>query len=115
LLSLLNAAWQLVEPKPHYDAFNQRLAVRDIAALEALEGLHQQLGLANFGTFDEHLSGTESRQIGGLTTLSLLATVTDVLCGKRLAAMCEDDGRIVGWDWAPPIQESEQATFEDAP
>ena len=84
LLDVLNKAWGLLRENPNYDTFNQTLEAADPVTLDELEAEFPQLGL----TPD-----------GALTTLSILATVTDLLCGKRLAARVEDDGSISGWVW----------------
>ena len=103
LLELLNAAWALVEPKWHYDNFNTRFPVADIPALEKLEEESNILGVTGFAPFEKQIDpayyeGTIA--IEGMTILSWIATITDGLCGRRLAAIVQQDGTITGWQWA---------------
>lgn len=89
LIGLLNSAWACLDPKPRYVDFNARLSAKSHAEIEALEAHNPLLGIGN---------DRES----ALTTLSIIATITDVLCGKRLAANVDDNGIITGWQWYKP-------------
>jgi len=52
----------------------------DVEALREAEGQYPELGIARFGTPDE-----------GISTISLLATVSAVFCGKRLGVILQED------------------------
>lgn len=87
LLVLLNKAWDLVDPKPNYNDFNKvfHCSVSSWKKMLQLEKDNTQLGIVP--------------RFKGMTTFSLIASITDVLCDKRLAGVIEDDGTLVGWDW----------------
>ena len=113
LIAVLNEAWKLVEPKPKYDEINSKFTVKDIEMLEAIEKANPTLGLSDHEDFTNQKakSGTmDWTGTKGLTWLSVLATVTDELCGKRLAAIVEDDGTITGWCWAQNAVPKNEAT-----
>ncbi len=90
LLTLLNTAWKLVKSKPNYKEFNMKIPCGK--ELLELERHYPKLGLAS------NVPGGI-----GISTLSIIATVTDVFCGKRLAAIIaeanddEPEGSIIGW------------------
>jgi len=96
---MLNDVWALIPVKPKYQDFNVQIPFgTNVPALEAFEKKNPELGITDFG----HAAGfgeRDTRPIEGMTTLSLIATITDVLAGKRLAAKVEDDGTISGWCW----------------
>jgi len=64
-----------------YGEFNNVLSFgSDIEALREAEGQYPELGIARYGTLEE-----------GVSTISLLATVTSVFCGKRLGVILQED------------------------
>jgi hypothetical protein len=99
VLDLLNAAWAIIPEKPKYNDFNSKIPFgRSVPGLEALEQINHKLGLADFEPYP--LEGERVPfEVKGMTVLSLIATITDILCDKRLAANIEADGTITGWCW----------------
>jgi len=66
----------------------------DVEALREAEGQYPELGIARFGTPDE-----------GISTISLLATVSAVFCGKRLGVILqEDDNDVVAGGGRPDVE-----------
>jgi len=99
LVDLLNTAWATLDEYPTYEEFNRVFpAVTHSRTLIDLEASNPKLGIAG--------NNTNIR----MTTLSLIATITDVLCDRRLAAICEGDAtdtpekaakrKITGWTFA---------------
>lgn len=78
LISILNKIWSMIENKPTYEEINNIFPVNDIEKLRSLEMENSKIGIANYGNPFE-----------GVSTLSLFATITDFLCGKRLAIELE--------------------------
>jgi len=95
LLKLLNKAWDCMPSRCLYKEFNISMSFED--AYEKLKALER-------GDYPE-LGVVEAKK--GMTLLSLLATITDVLCGKRLAAQVDDQGIITGWTWWSPSEPEE--------
>jgi hypothetical protein len=82
LINTLNLMIQSCKPILYKD-FNVSLVAKDIEILRNLEKENPKLGLAHYGTPQE-----------GITTLSLIATITDILIDKRLGFLVEEDGTI---------------------
>ena len=101
LLKILNDAWACLPSRCIYNEFNASTSWEEaFDKLQALEKKdYPELGIV------------EAKK--GMTVLSLFATITDVLCGKRLAAKVDGEGVITGWTWWVPPQEEEEET-EDA-
>ena len=98
LIKLLNETWALIPLKPKYNDFNVTIPFGEYCkALEVLEQANQKLGLSDFRPYPDPGPVPEKFQVLGISTLSLIATITDVLCSRRLAAIIEDDGTISGW------------------
>jgi len=103
MLTVLNQAWKLLPPV-RYDTFNTLVpcsgkdSVRNEFALLGLEQEHPKLGIREIS--DPVLQG---KVRWGVSVLSILATISDYLCGKRLCAIVEtgSDGirYIVSWDF----------------
>jgi hypothetical protein len=86
-LRVLNQYWDCLEEKPTLDKFNIKLSVTD--RIIPLEKIYPQLGYGHPPNEPAMLS---------ISTLSLLASVTDLAYGKRLAATMVD-GVVHGWQW----------------
>jgi len=93
ILMVVNEMWDCLRPKPKYKEFNQLLP-GDAAMLEKLEAEIPIVGLTDFSPTLGPWEGTK-----GISLLSMIATLTDGLCGLRLAAVVEDDGTISRWGW----------------
>lgn len=93
LLALLNDAWALIPGRCLYHEFNTPLPWE--SAWDKLQELEKEkypeLGLVEASK--------------GMTILSLISTITSVLCGKRLASQVSDDGVISGWAWWEPCED----------
>jgi hypothetical protein len=89
ILGLLNNAWNCLIEYPHESDFNMTMEGIPSArhSLKVLESVNKKLGI------------TTTTQGGEITILSLLATITDIFCDRRLAAMVNNSGYIVGWMW----------------
>lgn len=92
LLSVLNQMINNCEPIYYMD-FNKFYKGNE--ELVKLEENDNRIGLA---FKKKELLKNEKPEVTGISTLSLIATITDVLIDKRLAARTEEDGRIVGFD-----------------
>lgn len=99
LEALLNIAFEHLEPQ-RYDEANHLFPARPdcVALLDRIETKHPKLGLADGATFEEMKEWKGTR---GMSTLSLIATITDVLADRRLGAVVDKAGRIIGWQWYP--------------
>ena len=83
LIALLNRLFSI--EKIHYADFNCRFmeSERSQEALDALESENTKLGITP----------------NGITTLCIIATITDVLCDERLAFDIDGEGFIRGVVW----------------
>ena len=84
LIEVINKMISLCEPIKYKD-FNVTLKAKNISELQKAEQENQEIGIANSGKDNE-----------GISTLSIIATITDILIQKRLAFNVEDDGTISG-------------------
>ena len=67
-----------------YGEFNKKIKALDTGVgLSALEEKNPEVGLANI-----HV---DNRPVVGISTLSIIATITDILCGDRLTFLVDDD------------------------
>jgi hypothetical protein len=80
LLEVLNAMLQALPPIT-YNEFNRVFPANEFKdALRKVELKYPELGLARYETDEE-----------GVTFVSILATITDILCRKRLAVIIPDE------------------------
>lgn len=89
LVQLVNRYWSTIpsENLPTYDSFNVVIPVNENKdKLLELENNNPIIGVARVDSED-----------CGLTALSLIATITDAMGGFRLAAVVNDERKIVGW------------------
>lgn len=101
LIKLLNELWSALAVKPKYTEFNSLYSCDgNIERLETLEKENPKLGLSDFATWAQMRESGDWKGTKGFSLLSLLATITDELVGRRLAAIVEDDETISGWQWA---------------
>lgn len=93
LLDTLNEMFKLCEPVVYKD-FNKVIKALDVEKLRAYEKEHPKVGMARYGTPEE-----------GISIMSIIATITDILVGKRLAFIVENKdpqfikGQITGVTW----------------
>lgn len=83
LLNIVNIMISLCEPVKYKD-FNCTIKAKDTSLLRKAEEENKEIGLANV-----------DKENDGISTLSLIATITDVLIKKRLGFII-DKGMITG-------------------
>lgn len=86
LVTLLNAAFTTCQPMKYSD-FNKLLVEKESGTLEKLEEDNAKLGIR---------TSDKENGLTSISTLSLIATITDYLVGKRLKFLVDDYGYIVG-------------------
>ena len=87
LLDTLNEMISLCVPFK-YDDFNHKIPAKDNKELCDAEKRNPKMGII---TFDDNLDG--------ISTLSIIATITDILIDKRLAFKIDNDGYIIAVQW----------------
>jgi hypothetical protein len=70
------------------EEFNFKIEAKDVNAIRLAEKYDPKLGIANINKHNE-----------GISTLSIMATITDILIDDRLAFEVDDDGFVVGVCW----------------
>lgn len=80
-----------------YDEFNKVFKVKNKEQLRKLESEVPEVGICKYDTEDEEIS-----------TLSIIATITDILVGKRLAFSLEEDGTLSKVEWYKSIKDDEE-------
>jgi len=83
LIATLNTMLTLCEPIK-YDDFNKVMKAKDVKKLRDVETRNQKIGIANFDKENE-----------GISTLSIIATITDVLCDERLTFVIDQDTNVI--------------------
>jgi hypothetical protein len=86
LIILLNEVWPTLKPIS-YKEFNVNLFCLDNEDIALIEKTNPKLGIKKTPLYTF------------TTVIALMATITDVLCDKRLAAEVDDRGFITGWSW----------------
>ena len=87
VIETLNMMLSICEPIT-YKEFNKVLKAKNINQLRNYEETNNTVGIAGYGTDNE-----------GISTLSIIATITDILCNKRLSFQIDDNTNIVGVQW----------------
>lgn len=105
LIQLLNNAIDVCEPI-HYNQLNEFFNAKNNGTeLLELEKEENKLGLtyptkATIGPHDSGLVFEVTKNVPlGMSTLTIIATITDMLCDDRLAFNIDNDGFIVGVSW----------------
>jgi len=96
LIEQLNGMIERCEPI-NYDEFNKTVRSKNIEELRAYEKKNPKVGLARYGTTRE-----------GISFLSMIATITDILTDDRLAFYVEKDRIIMGVVWYSSIQRKDE-------
>lgn len=86
VIDIVNKMISLCKPFK-YNEFNIFLPAQNKEALYKEENLNSEIGLSYHEGED------------GISTMSIIATITDILAQKRLAFQIDDDGFIVGVQW----------------
>ena len=92
VIETLNMMLSICEPIK-YKEFNKVLKAKNINQLRNYEETNNTVGIAGHGTDNE-----------GISTLSIIATITDILCNKRLSFQIDDNSNIVGVQWYNPAE-----------
>ena len=87
-IKVIDQMIRLCEPIK-YSEFNKVLKAKDKDKLRAYEKEHPEVGLARYDTPEE-----------GISTLSIIATLSDLFYGHRLAFIVDESGYITGAMWA---------------
>lgn len=87
VLAVINNMIELCEPI-YYPDFNHMIKAKDVNKLREYEEMNPKVGISGFK------SGQE-----GISVLSIIATITDVLCDKRMAFNINEDGYITRVSW----------------
>ena len=93
MIKIINEMWKTIPYRVYYDDFNKVFPVNENKyKLRELEKQDNRIGIAKFDTKYE-----------GISILSFMTTITDLLVGKRLSAICDKDKNgklyIKGWAW----------------
>jgi hypothetical protein len=91
LLEILNTAWSYLEPISYND-FNVFIQAKSPSYLMNFEKQNPEIGIAQKPKYVP-----EARL--GMSTCSLIATITDLCVGKRLAVMLDEQDIIIGFCW----------------
>jgi hypothetical protein len=86
LLEVLNSMLSCL-PEITYSEFNRMFIASDKLKLMEYEQKYNELGLTK--------SDENNNDWDAVSTLSIIATITDILCGKRLAIVCDEDTFII--------------------
>lgn len=79
VIKTINKMLKLCKPIS-YGVFNKKIKAIDIKKLRKEEKKNDKLGICDFDKLTE-----------GVSTLSIIATITDILCGKRLAFIIDNN------------------------
>ena len=94
LLEILNKMIKVLDPIKFKD-LNMNFTATDQEGLLALEKEHDEVGL-------KHKDYDKNKELCS-SVAALIATITDVLVGKRLAFQLSDDHEtVVGFQWYEP-------------
>ena len=99
VLDVINKMIELSDPIYYEDINKFYKALNKEKLLLAEEGM-PELGLASPTTRGSDGKWTSDSATVGISTLSLIATITDCLCDDRLAFVIEKDGLIIGVGWS---------------
>ena len=91
VLAILNSMFSMCEPM-HYSEFNKFLPETEVGGLVRLEAAEPKVGITKI----------ETNEKWGITTLSVIATITDLLCDARLCFNIDKEGFIVSVGWFNP-------------
>ena len=81
LLMVINHMWQCLPYEVKYETFNLIFPVNEnVNKLRELEIIYPEIGIARYDTDQE-----------GFTIISLMASMTDIMFGKRLGVFRRDD------------------------
>lgn len=95
VVQILNKMLKCCEPV-YYEEFNRYIPANNKKKLMKYEKDHPQLGIATYKTKNENGDYIYDTNKIGISTLSIIATITDIFCDKRLAAVIETQGKDKG-------------------
>jgi hypothetical protein len=99
VLDVINKMIELSEPI-YYDDINRFYRAKDSDNIISAEKEMPELGIACPTTRGSDGKWTSDNDTIGISTLSLIATITDCLCDDRLAFIIEKGGLITGVGWS---------------
>lgn len=99
VLDTINKMIKLSEPI-YYDSINKFYGALDKDELLSAEKDIPKLGISARFVRDNDGDLVFNDDDSGISTLSIIATITDCLCDERLGFMIEDDGLITGVCWS---------------
>lgn len=99
VLDVINKMIELSDPI-YYEDINKFYKTLNKEKLFLAEEEMPELGLACPTTRGSDGKWAFDNDIIGISTLSLIATITDCLCDDRLAFIIEKDGLITGVGWS---------------
>jgi len=98
VLDTINKMIELSEPI-YYDDINRFYLTLDRDKLFGAEKDMQKLGITSHFARDNNGDLILNYDNIGISTLSIIATITDCLCDERLSFMIENSGLITGVCW----------------
>ena len=107
VLYTINKMIELSEPI-YYDDINKFYKALDKDKLLSAERGMPKLGIASYFVRDNDGDLIFNYDDIGISTLSIIATITDCLCDDRLAFIIGEGGLIVGVCWAGFIGNTEK-------
>jgi hypothetical protein len=103
VVAVLNKMIDAVGPVK-FDEFNVLLREREPGRLSEIENSDDRIGIRPLRDEDD----PENPEDGfAISTASIIATLTMVLTGKRLAFVLNEDGYVVGFRWYRDDEENE--------
>lgn len=99
VLNIINKMIKLSEPI-YYEDINKFYAALDKNKLLSAEKDMQKFGIAYYFIRDNDGDLVFNYDDVGISTLSIIATITDCLCDERLSFIIEDGGLITGVCWS---------------
>lgn len=88
VIRIVNKMIESCEPIK-YEYFNKAIREKEKGILEKIESEDNVVGISQVNEKDSYC----------ITTLSLIATITDILIGERLAFKLDGNGCLIGVDW----------------
>lgn len=92
VITVINSMLNLCEPIK-YDEFNKFLPAKDDEKLLDIESIIPKIGIATM----ENKNNNNKKW--GITTLGIIATITDILSNSRLSFQIDENDFIVGVQW----------------
>lgn len=92
VLDVINKYWATLKEFPYVSDFSKLYQVKP--EIIELEKMYPEIGYGS-GYMRMGIEEVESN----ISTISIISTISDLLAGKRLAAVISDDNKITSWTW----------------